>query len=225
MPFTVTIAGEQALLLSFHCQPTYPILQILNSIALCVKEQTEVTDIVPSFVSLLVVYAGESFCPETEKERLSSITQACCQQSYHKQKPAKIHEIPVCYDEPCALDLVQLSQERHLKTTQIIQLHTQQKYHIYALGFLIGFPFCGFVDERIAQMRKTTPRLSIPAGSVGIAGRQTGIYPSASPGGWNIIGQVSPSFFPKDPIERMKLFSIGDQVRFFAITFSELKEE
>jgi inhibitor of KinA len=110
-----------------------------------------------------------------------------------------------------------LSRERGLSTETVVNLHSKSIYRVYMVGFLPGFAYMGKVDERIATPRKKEPVLNIPAGSVGIAGIQTGVYPVSSPGGWNIIGRTPMSMFDprsSDPV----LLRGGDRVKFIPIS-------
>jgi inhibitor of KinA len=107
-----------------------------------------------------------------------------------------------------------------LSSQEIIRLHTEKEYTVYMIGFLPGFPYLGFVDDRIAFARKNTPMAKVPAGSVGIAGKQTGIYPIDSPGGWQIIGRTPIKLFDakrNPPVELQP----GDGVQFYEITLDE----
>jgi inhibitor of KinA len=134
----------------------------------------------------------------------------------------RILEIPVCYAKPFAPDLETLALQNQLTTEEVIQLHTAKVYRVYMIGFLPGFAYMGKVDHRIAAPRKSQPRTNIPAGSVGIAGEQTGIYPLVSPGGWNIIGQTPLKLFDAarpDPV----LFQPGDRVHFYSISQNEFE--
>jgi inhibitor of KinA len=125
-------------------------------------------------------------------------------------------ELPVCYDPSLAPDLEALVGEKGLSVEALVALHTAPAYRCYLLGFRPGFPFLGGLDERLAAARLPTPRLRVPAGSVGIGGRQTGVYPVDSPGGWRLIGRTPLRLF--DPARaRPFLVKAGDTVRFVAI--------
>lgn len=131
--------------------------------------------------------------------------------------------VPVCYEGVFAPDMNELSQQTGLTIEEIVTLHTAQTYHVYMIGFLPGFAYMGKVVEALKCKRKETPRLRVPAGSVGLAGLQTGIYPSEAPGGWQIIGQTPWEIF--DP--KLKLpcrFQPGDQVTFYSISESEFSQ-
>ena len=132
-----------------------------------------------------------------------------------------IHHIPVCYDEEFGTDLARLSEEKNLSISEIIQIHCSKKYRVYMLGFLPGFAYMGEVDDRIVAGRKAQPT-QIIAGSVGIAGKQTGIYPLNSPGGWQIVGRTPKKLF--DPLKSEScLLKAGDEVEFYSITKDEFK--
>lgn len=131
-------------------------------------------------------------------------------------------KIPVCYAVPFAFDLVELAEAKNLSVEDVIHLHTVITYRVYMIGFLPGFPYMGKVDEKIATGRRSSPRTGIPAGSVGIAGEQTGIYSLASPGGWNIIGRTPVPLFNKEAKEPVLLLP-GDNVTFFPITENEFE--
>lgn len=122
-------------------------------------------------------------------------------------------EIPVSFADDAALDLKEVSTLKGVSPDEYIDIFLSQCYRVYMIGFLPGFAYMGEVDERIAVPRKATPRLEVPKGSVGIAGSQTGIYPTTSPGGWQIIGRTSVEMFTPDGVTPCHL-QAGDTVRF-----------
>jgi inhibitor of KinA len=129
-------------------------------------------------------------------------------------------EIPVCYDNEFALDLARVAAETKLTADTIIALHASGKYVVACIGFMPGFPFLAGLDEKLQVPRLATPRTKVPAGSVAIANAQAGIYPSESPGGWNVIGRTSITLF--DPRKNPPtLLRPGDRVRFRGITRDE----
>ncbi len=136
------------------------------------------------------------------------------------QKKNKIIEIPILYDGE---DLEFVANQHQLSNDEVIAIHTSMTYRIFMIGFLPGFPYMGSVDERIATSRKSSPRTSVPAGSLGIAGVQTGIYPQPSPGGWQLIGRTPLKIFDQQKPSPC-LFSPGDAVRFFAIDQNEFEK-
>ena len=134
--------------------------------------------------------------------------------------PSRKIRIPVCYAQKYALDIQEIADAKKIPVAEIIRMHTARSYRVYMTGFLPGFPYMGEVDESIAMQRKTQPRLLVEAGSVGIAGRQTGIYPLDSPGGWQIIGKTPLQLFNKDWADPVALHP-GDQIEFYSIPEDE----
>jgi inhibitor of KinA len=128
-------------------------------------------------------------------------------------KEPTLIEVPVVYDGE---DLVFVAAHNQLSIEEVIQIHTEAIYRVYMMGFLPGFAYLGGMDERIATPRKSTPRTKVPAGSVGIAGKQTGIYPLESPGGWQLIGRTLVSLFNIDS-SNPTLLKAGDLVRFVRV--------
>lgn len=143
------------------------------------------------------------------------------QPAVHENRLERMIQIPVCYDEAYALDLAQLAATSNISVQELVRLHTTRTYKVYMLGFLPGFAYMGEVDERMAVPRKPQP-VAVPPGSVGIAGRQTGIYPFASPGGWHIIGRTPLSLFKANKDEPT-LLKTGDRVQFFSISKDEFE--
>jgi len=130
--------------------------------------------------------------------------------------PSQRHTIPVCYGGEHGPDLARVAELHGLTTDEVVRLHAAGEYTAFLLGFMAGFAYLGIVDERLETPRIPTPRTRVPIGSVGIAGRQTGIYPIASPGGWNLIGRTSVRLF--DPhASRVTLIEPGDRVRFSGV--------
>ena len=133
------------------------------------------------------------------------------------EPPANVVEVPVCYDRDLGPDLEDVAAFGSCSIDEVIALHTSRAYRVYMVGFIPGFAYLAEVDPRIARPRRATPRTSVPPGAVAIAGAQTGVYPKATPGGWNIIGRTP--LKPYDP-ERADpfLFQVGDDVRFSRIS-------
>ncbi|MDP9185909.1 MAG: 5-oxoprolinase subunit PxpB [Verrucomicrobiota bacterium] len=131
-------------------------------------------------------------------------------------------EIPVCYETEFALDLDEVARHAGVHWKEAVDLHCGAEYRVHCVGFTPGFPFLGGLPRKIATPRRDIPRKEIPAGSVAIGGRQTGIYPVKSPGGWNVIGRTPLRLFDpeKDP---PALLRAGDRVRFRSITREEFE--
>jgi KipI family sensor histidine kinase inhibitor len=135
------------------------------------------------------------------------------------QQSNLIH-IPVYYGFETGLDLERLLAEKNISLDEFIQLHSSNEYLVHAIGFSPVFAFLGEVDIRIQAPRLATPRIKIPAGSVGIADSQTAVYPSDSSGGWNIIGRTLLDLSLDKP-ENLEKFKTGDRVKFYSITRNE----
>jgi inhibitor of KinA len=131
-------------------------------------------------------------------------------------------EIPVCYDNEFAPDLEDVARHAGIASREVVDLHCGAEYSVHCVGFTGGFPFLGGLPQKLATPRKDVPRKEIPAGSVAIGGKQTGIYPIKSPGGWHVIGRTPQRLFDatKHP---PTLLQAGDRVRFRAITRDEFE--
>lgn len=131
--------------------------------------------------------------------------------------PSKLIEIPVCYGGVYGPDLAFIASHNGLLENDVVNLHTSAEYLVYMIGFAPGFPYLGGLNEKIAAPRKASPSLKVPAGSVGIAGMQTGIYPLETPGGWQIIGNTPLALFDTER-EQPSLLKAGDKVKFKSIS-------
>ena len=138
------------------------------------------------------------------------------------QVTGSLVEIPVCYETEFAIDLEEVAQRAGLHRKEVVNLHCGADYRVHCLGFTPGFPFLGGLPRKLATPRRDVPRKEIVAGSVAIGGKQTGIYPIKSPGGWNVIGRTPLQLFDpqKDP---PALLRAGDRVRFHSITREEFE--
>ena len=130
--------------------------------------------------------------------------------------------IPVCYTEEFAPDIKTIAEANGISAEDVISIHTSGAYKVFMLGFLPGFAYMGELDEKISYARKPNPEM-LKAGSVGIAGRQTGIYPLDSPGGWQIIGRTPLELFNKKN-DQLTLLNAGDSVLFYSITKDEFED-
>ena len=186
-----------------------------------------VIEVVPAYSSLTIYYdvfqISKSIPPDqTVFEWLSWDLQERVQLPLEtNDKDSRQIEIPVCYENEFAPDMEGLSARNGISVEEIIHIHCSKQYRVYMLGFLPGFSYMGEVDERISLPRKSQPK-AVEAGSVGIAGRQTGIYPFSAPGGWQIIGRTPLKLF--DPAkEEPTLLRAGDMVRFTSIRKNEFE--
>ncbi len=138
-----------------------------------------------------------------------------------KETASELITIPVCYEKEFAPDMEHLAGEKNITMEEVIHIHTSKQYRVYMLGFLPGFSYMGEVDDKIAMPRKTQP-VNVAAGSLGIAGKQTGIYPLASPGGWQIIGRTPLKLFNAEK-ETPTLLKAGVTVQFISISKNEFE--
>jgi KipI family sensor histidine kinase inhibitor len=176
-------------------------------------QRIDIIEVIPSFCSCLVIYEDNLTSYETLagllNERLADLSAV-------EMPPPQIHEIPVHYGGDYGPDLSFVAKHCHLDTSDVVERHCAELYTVFTVGFTPGFPYLGTLDESIAAPRLETPRTRIPAGSVGIAQLQTGIYPFESPAGWRIIGRTDIRLF--DPAKPpYSLIQIGDKVRFIEV--------
>ncbi|WP_238934797.1 5-oxoprolinase subunit PxpB [Aurantibacter crassamenti] len=180
--------------------------------------QNEEWELIPAYNSLTLVRLSESIDFKDFTNKLSNW--------YDQKKDASIKfqrylcRLPVCYDLNFGIDLLEISERLQLSTDEIIKQHTKSTYRVYGIGFLPGFMYLGGLPGSLEIPRRAEPRLKVASGSVGLAGKQTGIYPQESPGGWNIIGNCSvPIFNVERPVPC--IVNVGDQVQFYSISKAE----
>ena len=225
--FSIEVAGENSLILYFG-DTTAPeisarVQQSSKKLAIALGDL--IIDQVTSYASLLLIFdplrADQLTIRKVINQALSSNASAS-----NAANPADAAasqpclELPVYYSEESGPELQLISSNSGLSIDEIIALHQSLTYRVYAIGFAPGFAFLGQVDERIATPRLSTPRLKVPRGAVGIADRQTAIYPDVSPGGWNLIGLCPTRMFNPEATPTMPV-SVGDEVRFKAISKDE----
>lgn len=181
----------------------------------------EITEWVPTYQAITLFYRPELITYNQLVTKLKTwLDQATME--LPKLKTRKI-DIPVLYGEPYGPDLDHVAKVNHLDPEEVIAIHTQPTYLVYMIGFTPGFPYLGGLSPQIATPRKKNPRPQVPAGSIGIADQQTGIYSLSTPGGWNLIGRTPIRLF--DPQrEPAALLTPGDQIRFVSIHMEEYKE-
>lgn len=230
--YQIQPASENALLLTFSTGTgnTAGLMDFLPLLKKLIPQIETVfaqnlRELVPSYHSLLLVFDLQQLSYATAKQQLQNLVEQLQQDppnlaDFHQDSSGKIHVIPVCYDLQFGLDLAELAQQKALSIEDIIRIHSERTYQVCAIGFAPAFAYLGEVDERIASPRHASPRLSIPAGSVGIADRQTAIYPKASPAGWQILGQTPWDLSLNNPDNLMR-FRVGDQVNFEPIGYNE----
>ena len=176
-------------------------------------------NIQPAFSSLMITFDPVQVDHAEVESLLRQYEQRAC--VGRVAKPRSV-EIPVCYGGEFGPDLDDIATLHGLKTADVIKLHSSPTYHAYFLGFAPGFAYLGDVPNAIATPRLETPRKKVPVGSVAIAGKQTAVYPFATPGGWRLIGRTPLPLFRTDR-KAMSLISIGDQIRFRRISREEFQ--
>jgi KipI family sensor histidine kinase inhibitor len=179
-----------------------------------------VEELVPTYRSLLVRYNPLKITYEQLVSHVQSIEKAAEEMPLAEKSEKAI--IPVVYGGENGPDLAYVAQYHGLVESKIVQLHSSREYRVYMIGFVAGFPYLGEVADEIATPRLETPRLKVPAGSVGIAEKQTGIYPREAPGGWRIIGRTPIKLF--NPLQQPPaLLKTGDIVKFKPISEKEFE--
>lgn len=211
--------GDRAVLLEFGDQINEEINRMVMQAAGRIGRAgiAGLQEMVPAFASLLICYDPLATDYRKLAEQIdplvSGITAGTVQ-------TGRLVEIPVCYGGIYGEDLAFVARHAGLSEEEVIRIHSGRDYRIYMLGFLPGFPYLGGLDERIFTPRLSNPRTKIPAGSVGIGGEQTGIYPMESPGGWQLIGRTPLKLF--DPEQGGKrLYEAGDTIRFVPVSPAE----
>jgi KipI family sensor histidine kinase inhibitor len=180
-----------------------------------------ILDLIPAYRSLCIHYDPWS----CSYEKLLLVVEDClCLTAETGSSVAEVIEIPVCYGGEYGPDLTELAAQHQLGIEEVITLHSREVYDVVMIGFTPGFAYLGGLDERLFTPRKKQPRKSVPAGSVGIADQQTGIYSIESPGGWQLIGRTPVKLF--DP-ERTDPFLLkpGNRLRFRPITRDEFESD
>jgi KipI family sensor histidine kinase inhibitor len=219
-PFRIVAAGDSVLVAEFEDRIDEAVNSRVVALAeaLGQKSIAGVRDIVPTFRSVAIYFDPL----RTDVGGLSRLLEEEDLSNRMVRRESATVRIPVCYGGSYGPDLEAVAASTGLSEAAVADLHAGSTYRVYMLGFLPGFAYMGLVDERIAVPRRAVPRVRVPTGSVGIAGRQTGIYPSDSPGGWQLIGKtpVRP-FDVKRP--RPFLLAAGDQVQFYRIDASEFE--
>lgn len=228
--WSVYSVGDHALVFALEAKMEVDILQKLKQLNefIVAKNIKGINDIIPSYHTLTIVYDIMHFLSynnETSSQLLhfsSTLLNEFEKNILVQKKGITIYNVPVCYDPSFALDMDKMCIEKNISAAEVIKIHCAKTYDVYSIGFLPGFTYMGKVDERIQMARHDKPRKLVAAGSVGIAGLQTGIYPNNCPGGWQIIGKTPLKIFDPHP-NKLAKFKVGDQVQFFSISKKEFE--
>ncbi|MCQ2557857.1 MAG: 5-oxoprolinase subunit PxpB [Oscillospiraceae bacterium] len=217
--YKILVAGDSSVLIQFEQKIDPLINRRVAATVQLIREQhiPGLVDMIPTYCSLLINYDPRVILYDALVERLSQLMKMEIAADSGRKR---VFEIPVCYGGELGPDLQIVADHANLSPEEVIRIHTSTDYLIYMLGFLPGFTYLGGLDEQIHTPRLPNPRLLIPAGSVGIGGSQTGIYPLDSPGGWNLIGRTPVKTY--DPNRAVPiLVEAGDYIRFVSIDRAE----
>ena len=216
------MAGDRGLLVEYGGSIDPKINEKVRAMSIALEREMPegVVEVIPTYRSLLIVYDPEKTRPtrlekvlETTEQRLGDI----------RIPPPKVVEIPVCYGGEFGPDIEHVAETHGLTVEEVIQIHSEPEYRIYMVGFTPGFPFLGGLSEKLHTPRLESPRTKVPRGSVGIANNQTGVYPIASPGGWQLIGRTPLKLFAPER-ENPILYQAGDFLRFKPISMAEYRK-
>lgn len=176
-----------------------------------------IREIIPTYRSLLFIYDPAVTHPDRLFQMMETLD---IDRAAMDEESVRVVEIPVCYGGKFGPDIDTVGEHAGLSQQEVIRIHSAPEYLIYMVGFTPGFAFLGGLDDRLITPRLKTPRTRVPRGSVGIANNQTGMYPIASPGGWQIIGRTPLNLFAPDK-KNPFLYRAGDKIRFVTISLSE----
>lgn len=206
-------AGESGLLAVLGDRIDRAVNARVHSLSRALAQRPEgLIELVPGYASLLVRFDPRLL----DRDRLQRLLEDLAGEPASEAVPARLVEMPVHYGGDHGPDLREVAARGGLTPAEAATLHASVDYHCYMLGFVAGFPYLGGLPASLACPRLSTPRPAVPAGSVGIAGDQTGIYPRATPGGWRIIGWTPHMLF--DPARpEPALIRPGDRVRFIPV--------
>jgi KipI family sensor histidine kinase inhibitor len=180
------------------------------ALAAALKKRRDVRQAIAGYASVTVHFDPD----QISHDALTAAIRRLASRRPPMAEPGRLHRIPVVYDGP---DIEAVSAVLGLDAAKIVELHTRPIYRVFLVGFVPGWGYLGPLPEELELPRRQVPRTKVPAGSVAIAGRQTGIYSLASPGGWHLIGRTSVKLFLPDS-DPPCLFRAGDRVKFFAAT-------
>jgi len=179
------------------------------ALAAALKKRRDVRQAVAGHASVMVQFDPD----QITHEALAAAIKRLATKRPPMDEPGRLHRIPVVYDGP---DLDAVAAQLGLSAQQVIEIHGRPIYRAFLVGFVPGWAYLGPLPDELALPRRPAPRTQVPAGSVAIAGHQTGVYPLASPGGWHLIGRTSVRLFLPDS-DPPSLFRSGDRVKFFSV--------
>jgi KipI family sensor histidine kinase inhibitor len=200
--------GDTALLAELSTRLDTAINTRAIALASALKKRRDVRQAIAGYASVTVHFDPE----QATHESLAAAIKRLAAKRPPMDEPGRLHRIPVTYDGP---DIAEVGDRLQLSREQIIEFHSRPIYRVFLVGFVPGWAYLGPLPEALALPRRDVPRTQVPAGSVAIAGRQSGIYPLPTPGGWHLIGRTSVKLFLPDS-DPPCLFRAGDRVKFFS---------
>lgn len=222
-------ANDSSILIEFGDSIDYLINAQVYALQTAVEHSNfvdAVIETIPSYRSLLVEYDVGALNYAEIRDLVSVLVERTAAMETTISEPeqaTELHQIPVAYGGELGPDLETVAEHAKLDIDEVIAIHSGTDYHVFMLGFAPGFPYLGGMDERIACPRLSTPRTRVPAGSVGIAESQTGVYPNESPGGWQLIGRTPIALFDVDADPPAAMLP-GTQVNFVPISHDEYED-
>ena len=216
-------SGDSALVIEFGNEISVDINKKIRKMMDDIKKENidGIVELVPTYCSLLINYDVLKFDYNTLVEKLKTFLNNNLETAEGEE--VTLIEIPTLYNDEVGPDLSYVAEHNKLSKEEVIKIHTGTDYLVYMLGFMPGFTYLGGMSEKIATPRLESPRLQIYPGSVGIAGKQTGMYPSMSPGGWRIIGRTPLKLYNPDS-DTPVYISSGDYVRYVSISEEEYND-
>ena len=218
-PIEISLVSDQACLLQFSNVISDAVADQISLVTTALRELEGIIDLIPSYTTLLVVFDTSCFDRFAIQKALQGVLDSIDWSSAENRVSQEV-VIPVYYGPEVGPDLEDVAKHCQLDTDEVIRLHSTTTYRAYAIGFTPGFAFLGNTPEALHVPRKTTPRLKVPIGSVAIAERQTAVYPSVTPGGWQILGRT-PIALVDWASDSLALINAGDSVRFEPMTKEE----
>lgn len=224
MDYPVCLCGDCAVTLQIGNEISEQVnREVVNALAAIRRADISgVCELVPTYTSICIHYDPAVLSCEALRNALKLVKADPVEEKGDQEE--RVVEIPVCYGGEYGPDLEFVAEHNGLTAEEVVRRHSNGQYLVYMLGFLPGFAYMGGMDKTIACPRLISPRTKIPAGSVGIAGAQTGIYPLSSPGGWQLIGRTPLKMFAIDGEQTTFALSAGDRVRFVPITEEVFRE-
>ncbi|WP_439882518.1 5-oxoprolinase subunit PxpB [Pontibacter sp. MBLB2868] len=230
LPFQLCPLGDSAMVLQFDDHISTETHALIRSISnyFDTHSVTGITEYVPAYTTITFYYDPWLLSEQGNLDPYDKIVELL-QHVLRKVKVKKasktdVIQIPVCYGGQYGPDLEYVAKYHKMKPKEVVALHTKGTYLVHMIGFAPGFPYLGGLSKKLATPRKDHPRASIPKGSVGIAGNQTGIYPLDTPGGWQLIGRTAVSLFDPER-EPPALLKTGDLIRFVPVTPEEYERQ